>query len=178
MRLMIDVMWEEAARSLQLAIAIWVLFVWFIIRIFSVNEQYFSLIINKQIILLSMAFQPNEQGNGLQSSDLWICRPKRVLCCLPVTRQTRMTWTTTVQRWLLVIPSCHKVRKFCFFWTQSKSDDSTRLTDYCLYYSNLVLLSVDQNRVVQPSQKPVTKAQLSARKVSTIFLIFWVLFSF
>ena len=37
------------------------MFVWFISRTFSVNEQYFYLIINQSILLSAMAYQPSEQ---------------------------------------------------------------------------------------------------------------------
>ena len=42
-----------------------VLFTWLISRIFSANEQYFSLIINRSTVLSAIAYQPSEQGNKL-----------------------------------------------------------------------------------------------------------------
>jgi len=38
------------------------LFAWFISRIFSANEQYFSLITNQPTVLSAMAYQPSKQG--------------------------------------------------------------------------------------------------------------------
>jgi len=37
-------------------------FAWFISRIFSANEHYFSLTINQPIVLSAMAYQPSEHG--------------------------------------------------------------------------------------------------------------------
>jgi len=42
------------------------MFAGLISRIFSANEQYFSLIINQSIVLSAMAYQPSEQGGNLQ----------------------------------------------------------------------------------------------------------------
>ena len=38
--------------------------VWLISRIFSANEQYFSLTSNQPTVLSAMAYQPNEQDTG------------------------------------------------------------------------------------------------------------------
>ena len=53
------------------------LFAWLISRIFSVNEQYFSLTTNQPIVLSAMAYQPNEQSIGLQKLVSKFVSPSR-----------------------------------------------------------------------------------------------------
>ena len=45
-----------------------VLFAWLISRIFSANEQYFSLTTNQPTVLSTIAYQPNEQGKSCADS--------------------------------------------------------------------------------------------------------------
>ena len=44
-------------------------FVWFISRIFSINEQYFSLTTNQPTVLSAMSYQPSEQGKCQNPSN-------------------------------------------------------------------------------------------------------------
>ena len=52
----VDLGWIESIRTCK------ALFVWLIIRIFSVSKQYFSLTTNPPTVLSVMAYQPNEHS--------------------------------------------------------------------------------------------------------------------